>query len=174
MTRKITCNDGCCIIELKDIPCQVIHTKHYDNRNYIKKAGVFIYDPDENRVVLVQSRGQWWGLPKGSIENETIPECAVREVKEETGIELKVDSFLRATNVKNVAIYYYTEMKTTPINIPDFYQDNDATGLSWIKIDCLAKLLNEGRIAINSHTRETFKKFLNITLPKLDFVKSYS
>lgn len=165
------CNDGCCTIEIKNVSYPMKRPKRIVNNRVIKKAGVFVYDPNEDRVVLVQSRGQLWGVPKGTIENETIPECAVRELKEETGIEIKAEKFLRATKIKNRAIYYYTEMKNTPLKIPENFDDNDSTGLTWIKIDCLKKLLNTGHIMLNSHTREIFKKFLGIILPKTEFIK---
>lgn len=165
------CHDGCCTIEMKDLSYPIKKPKRIINNRIIKKAGVFIYDPTEERVVLVQSRGQLWGVPKGTIENETIPECAIRELKEETGIDMKVDDFIRATKIKNRAIYYYTEMKTIPIHIPNNLEDNDSTGLTWIKINCLKKLLNGGQIILNNHTKEVFKKFLGIILPKAEFIK---
>lgn len=46
----------------------------------------------DGRIVLVRRRDTGtWGLPGGLIDwGETIPECAQRELKEETGLELVV------------------------------------------------------------------------------------
>jgi ADP-ribose pyrophosphatase YjhB (NUDIX family) len=46
-----------------------------------------------------------WGPPKGTLqENEIVEDCAIREVFEETGIQIKVEQFLNSTIVKNKAI----------------------------------------------------------------------
>lgn len=43
---------------------------------------------NEDRAILLQLRKGKWDLPKGKLdEGETIPECAVREVEEETGLQ---------------------------------------------------------------------------------------
>lgn len=47
---------------------------------------------DENDRLLWQQRGDfgWWGLPGGILElNESLPQCVVREVKEETGLDVR-------------------------------------------------------------------------------------
>ena len=36
---------------------------------YPRKAGVLVYDPETNKVLLIESRGMYWGIPKGSLEN---------------------------------------------------------------------------------------------------------
>ena len=43
---------------------------------------------DEPKVLLIYRNG-FWDIPKGKLEKgESIPQCAVREVAEETGSEL--------------------------------------------------------------------------------------
>lgn len=50
----------------------------------LKAAGGFVYTP-EMKVLFIFRRGKW-DLPKGKLdENESNSECAIREVKEETG-----------------------------------------------------------------------------------------
>ena len=52
----------------------------------IQAAGGLVYTP-ENEILFILRRGKW-DLPKGKIdEGEKIEACAVREIKEETGIE---------------------------------------------------------------------------------------
>lgn len=83
------CNNKCCNYKVmpytKNFPIQ--YQKNKDIK--IRKAGSFIYNNNSKKVLLVQSRGQMWGSPKGSLKDFEEPlECAIREVKEETGIDL--------------------------------------------------------------------------------------
>lgn len=51
----------------------------------ITAAGGLVFNP-QNRLLMIYRRGVW-DLPKGKLdEGETIEECAVREVEEETGL----------------------------------------------------------------------------------------
>ena len=54
---------------------------------------------NENRDILFIFRNGKWDLPKGKIEKEeSIAQCAIREVEEETGIEnLEITRFLQRT-----------------------------------------------------------------------------
>ena len=48
--------------------------------------------------VLWQRRADfgWWGLSGGVLElNESLPECVIREVREETGLSVRADPFDR-------------------------------------------------------------------------------
>ena len=49
--------------------------------------------------------------------------------------------------------------------------DNDANGIGWINLDCLASLITNGNITVNKHCRIVLKKLLNIELPHCDFIK---
>lgn len=175
MSRTYTCEKKCCYIEIAN------YTSNYIFRpNGRKKAGVFIFDPEEKKVLLVQSRASLWGPPKGSVEiekGETSYECAIREVREETGLVLTAEDFSRATRIKNRALYYYAEKKAVPVTIQSGTSDvtdggvNDANGITWIKLDCLEDCVRDGKIFLNQHCKILFKKFLGLTFPKTDFIK---
>lgn len=61
-----------------------------------KSCGCIILDND--KVLLVQQTKGHWGLPKGHVEeNETEKETAIREVKEETNIDVQIESDNRYT-----------------------------------------------------------------------------
>ncbi|MBR1540373.1 MAG: NUDIX domain-containing protein [Clostridia bacterium] len=48
---------------------------------------------EDRKVLLVQEKQGHWGLPKGHVEgNETHEETAIREVKEETNLDVEINS----------------------------------------------------------------------------------
>lgn len=156
------CYNNCCLLTIDDYVSPKIKN-YYKNR---KKAGVFIYDPSTLKVLLIQSRGNLWGFAKGTLEdNETERVCALREVKEETGLDINLNDFKKAVKIKNRAIYFYVEKKECNVSIQKNIKDNDANGIGWIKIDCLIDSINRGDIKLNKHSYIIFKKFLNIKLP---------
>ena len=161
---KMTCKKGCCHYSI--IP----YRQHYYSNNTssiqtkIKKAGSFIYNTSLNKVLLVQSRGQMWGPPKGTMKpDESVLECAIREVKEETGIELSETNFLGEIVIKSKALYYFSErdINDDVITPQTTMEDNDANGIGWFNIDCLNDLIQDGKIFITQHCRILIKKIFN-------------
>ena len=154
------CHKGCCNFTV--LPYK--HGYHAYNKNVnpeqkLRKAGSFIYDKQKNKVLLVQSRGQMWGPPKGSIkENEEVIDCAIREVKEETGLDIEEKNFLGSIIIKTKAQYYFTDMSETDVVLQTHIEDNDANGIGWFDVDCMNSLINDGLISINQHCRMLIKK----------------
>jgi 8-oxo-dGTP pyrophosphatase MutT (NUDIX family) len=179
MARVYSCKKGCCTIQ--ELARVIAYSKK--RRGNCPKAGVFIYDPEEKRVLLVQSRGQLWGVPKGTLEVdkfENVTECAVREVKEETGITIDSSQFLYSVRIKNRAVYFYAELAYFPVSIQESIEsiestgntdENDANGITWIKLDCLNDFIDEGNIILSHHCRVLFLKILGISFPKSNFIK---
>lgn len=160
------CSNNCCIIQLgiyNYVP-YIHNPKHKYKR---LKAGVFFYDPEADRVLLVQSHGQKWGAPKGTIEekqNENIQECALREVKEETGIELTLHDLKTYYRIDR-STYYYVEKKWDPtIRIPSGKDSIDVTGICWLKVSCLPSLCASGKIELNAQCKKLLRKFLDLEI----------
>jgi len=162
MIHNYKCSNECCTYKIT--PYKDIKWSNGDgwksNAKKIVKAGSFVIDPDSHKILLVQSRGQMWGPPKGTIQdNETIDECAIREVFEETGLVLSPSQFLGKTIVKNKAMYYTTEIKETDINPQNHIKDNDANGIGWFNVDCLETMVKEEKLHINKHCKILLRKF---------------
>ena len=151
------CQDGCCTLKIKPY---VVQNLLYENSQLRrKKSGVFICDPNTNKVLIVQSRGHLWGSPKGTMEEgETEAECAVREVMEETGIEISKESLTTPSAVYNKATYFYLEMNECDVSVQEKDPKNDANGIGWIKFECLEKCIEIGNISISGHLRLLFGK----------------
>lgn len=158
-----TCTNGCCSYQLKKYKRCTFTPK------LLQKAGVFIYDKSRNKILLVQSRGNLWGPPKGSVElNESIIECALREVKEETGIRLTLDNISESHKfIFDNSHYYYCEMNEVDVTLdtPMLSDElNDASGIGWININCLINMVNDGTININYHCKLLLAYYCKISM----------
>lgn len=156
------CSNRCCSLLTKPYIHKKVHYNDYAKYK-ARKAGAFVYDPSTQRILLVQSRGDKWGAPKGSMESTdaSIEDCAIREVREETGIELQRDHLQTWYNTSKT-IYYYIELPQQSVTMEtDGVVDNDATGITWIKLDCLVQMARENRINLNVACKKLVRKFLN-------------
>ena len=127
-----------------------------------RKAGAVIFNPTTDSVLLVQSRGNLWGFPKGSIEeNETIEAAAIREVREETGYELNIVDLVKMHRVNNKVHYFESYSDRHPLHVQKT-PGNDVNSLAWIKLSCIKKLIDLQRIQLNSHAKFLLKKIFKL------------
>lgn len=157
------CVNNCC--ELKIEPYETdgfIYTQHRGPR---KKAGVLIYNGD--KVLLVQSRGNFWGFPKGTMEiDEKVKECALRELKEETGIQLTKEDLIDCICIHNKALYYIYELNEEIGSVQKDIPDNDVNGITWIKLTCLQDMFKTNKMKFNYHCKYLLQHQFNIRLNK--------
>ena len=68
----------------------------YGNDWVILNASAVVISNDKNQILLQKRRdNQLWGLPGGLMElDDTIASCAIREVKEETNLDVKLERFI--------------------------------------------------------------------------------
>ena len=105
----------------------------------IEAAGGMVFNP-QGELLMMLRRGQW-DMPKGKLdEGETIEACALREVKEETGISnLRLCEKLQTTyhtysfqdkTVLKPSHWYRMESTGTEDLIPQ--AEEDITELLWV------------------------------------------
>lgn len=105
----------------------------------IEDAGGMVFNP-QGELLMMLRRGQW-DMPKGKLdEGETIEACALREVKEETGISnLRLCEKLQTTyhtysfqdkTVLKPSHWYRMESTGTEDLIPQ--AEEDITELLWV------------------------------------------
>lgn len=111
-------------------------------------AGGLITNP-EGEILLMFRRGKW-DLPKGKQdEGESLEECAVREVREETGLQQinltgKItETFhyypLKEKKVLKHTYWYRMQFTGTELTVPQI--EEDIMDIQWIKPENLSKYL---------------------------------
>jgi 8-oxo-dGTP pyrophosphatase MutT (NUDIX family) len=129
-------------------------TKYYTHfmLKSIIAAGGIVVNPN-NEILWIFRRG-FWDLPKGKLDQgETIENCALREVMEETGIKaLHVKELIKATKHQYHDLYlnepvekttYWYKMTTDLMQegLPQIEEDIEA--IIWVKQEALAPYLEQ-------------------------------
>ena len=119
----------------------------------IIQAGGGVIQNEKNQVLLIYRRKKW-DLPKGKLDpGETIEECAIREVKEETGlksVQLKKKLIVTQHTYDQDSIQYVKEthwfhmVASTQENnflVPQIEEDIEK--IEWVDINTLTSYLVE-------------------------------
>ena len=140
-----------------------------------RSAGGLVLRRDRNGylgLIIGRSMPRIWSLPKGHIEaDETIERAALREVKEETGIEASI--IVKLSDIR----YWFYANKLKHSKIVHFYlmryvsgtptpQEGEVDETIWAKLDELPELLthvNERRLI------EIAQKIVKEKAPQLGF-----
>ncbi len=149
------CTHGCCTAKISTYTRRyvpVMETEE-ERRTHKKKAGVFVYDPEGDKLLLVQSCGRFWGPAKGSMEvGEDIQTAAARELAEETGLVVPTSELTHRLYLKNSSHYYFLlRMKESDAAIGvQNPGSNDANSVGWFRVACLKQKLEEGKMIGNA------------------------
>lgn len=167
--QTFICYEGCCTLKSKQYNYK--ENLQYNINKSKQKAGAFIYDPERDKILLIQSGGNLWGPPKGTVDfGETEINAAKREIFEETGLKFVEINFTDKIMIQNKATYFYLKQPECEVTIQEHLHGNDASGIGWIKPKCLKKCIINGNISITHHCRIVFKKFLNYEFPYSNFI----
>jgi ADP-ribose pyrophosphatase YjhB (NUDIX family) len=94
-----------------------------------------------DRFLLAQEKkyGQSWSIPGGRVEpGETFVAAALREVKEETGVPVKLDGILRiehapeSGSARMRVLFIASPLDDTP---PKSVPDEESLGAAWLTLD---------------------------------------
>jgi len=119
---------------------------HFNNPNAPKANSVvpsttaIVTDPDGRIVLIRRKDNELWALPGGGMElGESIEDCAVREVKEETGLDVHLTGLVGVyTNPQHVIEYSDGEVRqqfsllyTTALTGGELKIDDESTDIIW-------------------------------------------
>jgi 8-oxo-dGTP pyrophosphatase MutT (NUDIX family) len=170
--QKHFCESRCCTFyQRKEYP-NVKRLTHKDFSRYNQQprtAAGIIGMNDNNQVVLVQSHFSKWGFPKGGQDkNESLVNCAIREMKEETSIEIDPRDVLfnsptivthdsKKQNKRTISLFKLSQnspLDDSAIRLDDIH--SDITGIGFFHVPCVLKLDEKKQLRLNYHTRSTF------------------
>ncbi len=147
--------------ETKSAEKIILRNKNFKSINKYKKiseksCGCIIID--KGKVLLIQQKRGNWGFPKGHVEfNETERQTAIREVKEETNLDVRIFKNKRyiekyiSNNGKLKQVVYFLAKHTGGI---EKKQDSEIKSMIWLNFeDAINKITYE-------NTRKLFLKVL--------------
>ncbi|MFJ7737679.1 NUDIX hydrolase [Lysinibacillus sp. NPDC097287] len=103
-----------------------------------------LFDTDINKILMVFNKNGTWSLPGGSVEvGETLREATVREVKEETGYDIKVGNIVALNEAfidKNHVYFitYHGHITKRPEEIPP---EENIIKVEWVSLEEADRLM---------------------------------
>jgi len=140
-----------------------------DFKNQYPKVGVGVMVIKDGKVLLGKRRGAHgegeYAWPGGHLEYmESIIECARREVREETGMEIKNVRFLRLLNLKDYKPKHYIDIGMIAdweSGKPKVREPDRTESWAWYDLDNLPQPLF-GTIASNIEAYKTGRNFFDV------------
>lgn len=113
--------------------------KNKCKKHKVLKAGSIILDHSKKNILLIKGNyANKWNVPKGSSDdNESIRNTAIREVREETGIDIQISKYDIPVKIYKVFLYVKTVNKNCKINPEDTHEIQDA---KWFSLSEVEKL----------------------------------
>ena len=131
---------------------------------YEKSCGAVIIK--ENNILLIEQKSGFYGFPKGHMEEfESEKETAIREVKEETNLDIEILSdlsfplsYLQKSDMTKEVVYFLAR----PINEEVRIQESELSGYEWVNIDEVGnKLTFDNMKEIWKLIKEEIKKIMS-------------
>lgn len=134
-------------------------------------AGALLWRMDEDvlKVALVH-RGRYddWSWPKGKVDpGETLPQTAVREIREETGLKIRlgvplgIQRYKLANNNQKVVYYWAAEVTEEALAKSTFEPNEEVSGVHWFNVaEAKAKLTYD-------HDHDQLEMLVNLASQKM-------
>lgn len=126
------------------------HFKTKQKKHKNTRCGAIIFNKDATKMLIVENNYLFkelhiskWGMPKGIINySETFNECAMREIWEETGLDVTIKKnqlFIKINNTYYFPIKINEHDPTYKFNIHDV---KEIRSVKWYEINYIKNCLN--------------------------------
>lgn len=130
---------------------------------YEKSCGAVVFKKDHNEIfiLLVEMNKGHWSFPKGHMKrNETEQQTALREIKEETNLEVNLIGEFRQTvkylsdqETEKEVVYFLAKPKSTLIQ----RQESEIKNITWLRYkDAMKQLTFETDKGILKQVHEKY------------------
>ncbi|MFZ0591643.1 MAG: NUDIX domain-containing protein, partial [Bryobacteraceae bacterium] len=112
-------------------------------------AAVALFDAAGNILLLRRKDNDKWTIPGGTLDfGESLTECAVREVREETGFNIRITGLIGTYTDPHILIAYsdgevrqeFTFVYTAEIESGELAIDDESKEASWVPLETAVKL----------------------------------
>lgn len=106
-------------------------------------AAVAVFDSGDNILLLRRKDNDKWTMPGGTLEfGERLTDCAIREVREETGLQIRITGLIGTYTDPHVLIAYsdgevrqeFTLVYAAEIEAGNLVIDDESKEVAWVPL----------------------------------------
>lgn len=136
-------------VKLKTVRTDYFYNEQAPKANSIKPASAVAIVNDSKILMLKRSDNKKWTMPGGTLEfGESLIDCAVREVKEEAGLDVKITDIIGTYTDPNIVVSYSdgeVRQEFTVLYFGEYLggkvsMDEESTEYQWININDVLSL----------------------------------
>ena len=108
-------------------------------RNPLEAAGAAIFAEDGSVLLMRENYDRRrWGFPGGALEpGETPDQAVVREVREETGLEVRVDAYVGSYSLADSSLVAHLFRCTIVAGTPAVPETGEIADVGWWPVDAV-------------------------------------